>query len=145
MPSIREQILQAAIASIAGKTPAADRIYRSRAQMLERGELPAIVVKAGEDSSEQLDLSGATVKRELEVRLEFYGAGDPADQILDPVIVAAHAELMADSALASLAMYLEERGTSEPEFDVNDDGSAKIVVTYSATYFTQRNDLTAPG
>lgn len=140
MNSIREQILQAVVDSILNKTPAADRVFRSRVQALTREELPAVVIKAGDE--DVLQFGSGVVQRTLEIKLEFFGRGDPADQLLDPVIVAAHAELATSEFLAGLLHQFKEKSTDSPVFDDNDDSSGLIVVTYLATYLTSASDLT---
>lgn len=140
MSSVRSRILDAAVASLAGATPAADRVFRSRARMLERGELPAIVVSQGDERSEFL---GAGVYRHsLEVKLKFYDHGEDAEVNLDQVITPAHAALATSEYLVGLVKSLRLDRTDEPESDDNDDGSVCIKSTYVVTYSTAQHDLT---
>lgn len=140
MATIREQILQAVCAAIINNTPAAERVFRSRVQALTRDEMPAIVVKPGDEDVVQF--GGAVAQRALEIKVEFIGHGDPADQLLDPVIAAAHSALAANASLGGLLQQFKEKSTDSPVFDDNDDSTGLITVTYLATYLTPVGDLT---
>lgn len=140
--TLREQILQTICALLMNHTPAASRVFRSRVWALDRAELPAIVVKPGaEDIGQGEDISGVISPRNLEVRVELFGRGDPADQLLDPVIQSVNAAVMADRTLGGLAQWVTAQGVSEPEFDGTDDGSCMIVLSYTVVFSVLSNDL----
>ncbi len=140
MSTVREQILQAICTSLTNSTPASERVFRSRVQALTRDELPAIVIKPGDEDVVQFGTG--IVQRTLEIKVEFFGHGDPADQLLDPVISAAHTALSTNASLGGLLCQFKEKSTDGPVFDDNDDSSGLIVVTYLATYLTPAGDLT---
>ena len=53
MTTLRENILDDIVSSLAGTTNVGTRIYRSRVVPLQRGESPALVVEAISDTPEQ--------------------------------------------------------------------------------------------
>lgn len=137
--TIREQILQAVIDSMLDKTPAADRVFRSRVQALARDELPAIVVKPG--AEDVTGLGADILMHELEIRIEIYGRGEAADSQLDPVIDSVHGLMMSDTDLDLFVGAIALRGVSDPEFDDADDGSCVMQLIYMAQFCTTNNNL----
>lgn len=140
MNTHRETILLAVMAAVTGATPAGNRVYRSRAEAFARDELPAIVVKPGGETPQHI-ATGLT-QRGFDVHLEFHARGTPADQIVDPLIAAAHKVLMADQTLGGAVARLIEKETHEPEFAEADETAVHIAVTYTATYMTTATDIT---
>jgi hypothetical protein len=109
------------------------------AQALERDELPAIVVKPGQQDTKRLGMG--VDQHTLEIKLHLYGRGEPADELLDPVHEASHAVMLGE-AVSGLVRQVRLDQVGEPEFDDNDDTTACVTVTYVATYSTPQHDLT---
>ena len=139
MSSIAEQILTAAVAALTNKTPAGDRVYRSRSLALARDEAPAIVVRpANEDSNV---FSAGVDDNVLTMLVEVYVRGDPFDQIADPIVTAAHAFLHRDPGLRSLVTQIRKK---EKTWDGQeaDDTAGFVTTKYELRYLTAANDLT---
>lgn len=140
MTTQREQILTAVVALLSGNTPAGANVYRSRSDAFARGELPAIVVKPG---AEDVDNAARGIThRSFDVHVQVFARGTPADQLADPVVLAAHALLMAEQTLGGKVARLIEKGMAEPEFADGDDTAVMIQTTYVARYATPTGDLT---
>lgn len=138
MSSAREAILQAVVAVLGNSTP----VYRSRVEALSQGDLPAIVVMPGD---EQVSFPGrGMAQRNFNVLVEFHAQASAtlsADQVIDPLIVAAHAALMLNDTLGGKTARLIEQGMSQPEFYEGDDTRAHVTVTYTAVYATPSGDI----
>lgn len=138
--TLREQIIQAAIAALIGQTEAASRVYRSKAQALERDELPAVVVRPGQEDVKRLGMG--VDQHDLEIKLHLYGRGETADAVLDPIHDAANRALMTMAQSSGLIRQIRLDQIGEPDFDDNDDTTTCVVMTYVATYATPQHDLT---
>ena len=140
MTTQREQILTAVVTLLLGNTPAGSNVFRSRSEALARGELPAIVIKPG---AEDVDNTARGIaQRSFEVQVQVFARGTPADQIADPVVLAAHVLLMTEQTLGGKMARLIEKGTAEPDFADGDDTAVMIQTTYVARYATPAGDLT---
>lgn len=138
--TLREQIIESLIAALKGQTDAADRVFRSRAQALERDELPAIVVKPGQEDVKRLGMG--VDQHDLEIKLHLYGRGEAADAVLDPLHAASHRLVMAAGEASDVIRQFRLDQVSDPEFDDNDDTTSSIVVTYVAMFIAPQHDLT---
>jgi len=150
--SIREQILQALMATLAPvATAQGATLLRSPVHGVPREASPALLVFPESDTIVQRP--NDRVERQLVVRLVALAretrAGSPealADQILVAahVLVAAHAALFAHANLGGLALGLREL---DCEWDVDDAdaGAAALPARYQITYRTLCYDLARPG
>lgn len=140
MPSLREQILAAAHATLSGASPGGASVFRSRETSITRANTPAIVISAagGESTrqSDTMDKNNFTFKAEIFVR------GDPWDQLADAVDVPMHAALMSSIAIASLCIL---RRIAEDFESVEADKTAgTLTVSYRATFTTSALALDKP-
>lgn len=94
MASIREQILSAIVANLAGSgAPAGVTIHRMRTRPIEDDQLPAIMVYSEDDEPKPLGgqvFQAPLVERQLVIYLEYRAAGSQSispDEALDPLIV----------------------------------------------------------
>ncbi|MBL4835739.1 MAG: hypothetical protein JKY26_17450 [Pseudomonas sp.] len=144
MPSIQEQIIEQAKALIlASGSPAADRVYRSRTQAIQRAETPAIVIRPDlettERESEEVDRNQLELSVEILAR-ESPDGTVPWDSLADQVKVAVHAALMADNAFPQADRvqrfyidWVEEEG---------DNTAGNCMVRYRFIYLSSSYDLT---
>jgi len=142
MNTHRETILQNVLIALGGANVAGGRIFRSRSNALAANELPAIVLKAGNES---IDNSQRTISiRNFDVELEIVVHGDPADQLADPIIAAASAAILADQSLGDTVYRVVESSIGAPELADGNGTTGLARVTYTATYATRLNDNTTP-
>ncbi len=141
--SIREQILQAVIATL---SPVAKgmgvTIFRSPVVALLRDQMPAIVVFP---ENEVTDGQNTLAKRQLTIRVVAMARevdGNNAELVADQLMVASHAALMANNNLGGLCIKIRETGT---EWDIEDADARAVAIPakYDIEYRTQLNDLTA--
>ncbi|CAJ0862102.1 hypothetical protein R77567_01617 [Ralstonia sp. LMG 32965] len=88
--SIREQIIRAAEAAVNNGTPAGVPIcVRTAMQPSEQDQLPAMTVFPFRQTTNNKATGrwGDIVTHDLYLRFVVYGAGDPADGVLDPILV----------------------------------------------------------
>jgi hypothetical protein len=113
--SQRDAILDAVKAKLVAANVAAGRVYRSRREQLET--LPAVEIEQGGMQSGELAI-GVT-DHQLIVTVAVVAKGDTPDSTADPVLLAAHAALMADLSLG-LGNDVQLRTsweTAEPDID----------------------------
>jgi len=134
--SARENILQAIVTLINGAGGAS--VYRSREEPVTRQEGAVIVVRPEE---EQVDLVGmGHSKRMLTVVFEVTLRGAIPDQLADPILVALHSALMADTTLGGLCALVQEIGTKY-DFEMADQQALVAEVRYVVTYGTPARSL----
>lgn len=139
MPSKREQILSALEAMLIGATPAGANVFRSRVIAVGRAESPAIIVRPEEDIPEK-QFAGMVISS-VTVAIDVYTRGDVPDQLADPIIVAAHARIMADPAVGGLAS-LTLQGPAKWESQEADQTAGFATFLYHVRYTTKVSDLT---
>ncbi len=144
MPSIQEQIIEQAKALIlASGSLAADRVYRSRTEAINRAGTPAIVIRPDlettERESEEVDRNQLELSVEILAR-ESPDGTVPWDSQADQVKVAVHAALMApdvfpqaDRVQRFYIDWVEEEG---------DNTAGNCMVRYRFIYLGSSNDLT---
>ena len=140
MTTLRENILDDIVSSLAGTTNVGTRIYRSRVVPLQRGESPALVVEAISDTPEQ-NTSLPTPDWSLVVRVSVVVRGDVPDQQADPIVESLHAKLMADLTVGGNAIDIQPGNVS---FEMVDDDQPTGVIScdYLVRYSTELDDLT---
>lgn len=109
--SVRETILDAFVAALAGTVSVSTRIYRSRTQALTKDMSPALVVRWEQDQFEGVWVSDKQ-ERLLTVMLDVYTRGDVPDSIADAILVDAHSKIMADATLGGLVIDIYAGGTA---------------------------------
>ena len=144
--SIREQILQALMATLAPiATAQGATLLRSPVHGVPREASPALLLFPESDTI--VERPNDRVERQLVVRLVALaretGAGPP-EALADRILVAAHAALFAHANFGGLALGLREL---DGEWDVEDAdaGAAAIPARYQITYRTLATDLTQQG
>lgn len=138
MTTRRELIVQAVVSALAGTANVGTRIYRSREEVLERNEAPALIVSTeSEDPAE--DVSGITEKR-LTVSVGVYVRGAVPDQLADPVVESVHSKMMTEPTLGGLAMDISEGGTTW-EIDEADQTAAIVNMRFVVWYRHSRANL----
>lgn len=148
MNTHRETILTEVVTRLGPVAPT----FRSRSEALDRGELPAIVVKPGAEQNEKI--GNGVVRRAFQIVVEVHAAADssnPAmprtsDQIADTVIAPLHAALFVDkaagTALGGIAGDLLDKEMQEPVFVDGDETRVAITLLYEAVYSTNEKDIT---
>ena len=144
--SIREQILQALMATLAPVAAAQSAtLLRSPVLGVPREASPALLLFPESDTL--VERPNDRVERQLVVRLVALAretGAVPPETRADEVLVAAHAALFLNANLGGLALGLREL---DCEWDVEDAdaGAASIPARYQITYRSFASDLTRQG
>lgn len=143
--SVRETILQEIVSRLELTTGINGRAYRSRAEMVARGEMPALIIKPIGETPTQIT-SACKVDKVLQVAVLVIVHDNTPDQEADPIITDAHKRLMptsggfVDLTLGGLpgVQDIAEAGTN---FSIeNFDGV--IALTYEVKYRHSLGDPT---
>lgn len=126
--STHERILQRVQAALlAGGTPAGQRISRGRVDAFAPAELPAINVRR---APSQHDSSGSGFDHAtMEFELDLYTQGDDWETTVDDLHLQAHAVLLADVTLRTLARGLRCTRT-QPQAEASDRTAGRLTATY---------------
>ena len=138
MASIREQILSSLTTTL-GSTAGVTAVYRSRAVAIARAEAPVLIVQPGPGRSQRH--STCKLHHTMDVEVIVHTRGNIPDQLADPIIVSAHALIMADTTIGGLAVDIVPTN-SDPQIDPGDLSSMWWVHTYEVQYRTRDSDLT---
>ena len=95
--SIRETILQEVVSRLEATAGISGRVYRSRAEMVARGEMPALIVKPLVETPVQVT-SACKVDKNLQVAVLVCIHDNIPDQAADPIIADLHKRLMPTAA-----------------------------------------------
>lgn len=137
MSSKREQIL-AHIAITLGATAGIGTVYRSRVEAFARDEAPALVIEPIADRCQPY--STCKLDWTLDLAVVVHTRGPIPEQLADPIIVSAHALLMADRTLGNRVIDIVPTGT-DFQRDKADLLSLWQVNTYAIRYRTLGSDL----
>lgn len=145
MSSLREQILQAVAATLSA-VPAPDQtgyvtVYRDGVLAVRRTERFALVV----DWASEVAETQTSDRDECSLRLSVSALMVDTlrqDDVLDSVIVAAHAALMADRTLGGLAMAIYRRAASR-DTQTAEQVTNEISQGYEIVYRHKANDMEA--
>lgn len=144
--SIRETILQEVVTRLEATTGISGRAYRSRAEMVARGEMPALIIKPmTETPTEQT--SACKINKTLAIAILVCVHADVPDQSADAIITDAHKRLMptiggfVDLTLGGLpgVQDVAEAGTN---FSI-EGWDGVIGLTYEVKYRHAQGDPTA--
>lgn len=139
MSSVREQILLALATKLA--TVPNVTVFRSRENAVAREEGIAVLLQPeNEQVEKRASNPGGFVVKNLLLDISVIARGDPADQVADPALVAAHALVMADPTLGNLCAQIIEHST-EWKFDQADLTAVEVLVRYQIRYATTTNSL----
>lgn len=139
MASRRELILAEMVAALAGTVQVGSRIYRSRIEAFDRGELPAIVIQPVSDEPAQVNQ--ARLQWNLNFQVALYLVGDAPDELGDPIVDDIHSKIMAADNPAR--EYLVDILPNSVSFDI-EQGDKPVGVTtlgFVATYQTNLNNI----
>lgn len=115
---------------------------RSRTKPYEAASLPAVSVYPLREAAERVGgKTGPIIKRRLTIRIECRAVGEPADQVIDPM-VAWVTKALAGNTLNNLAHDIEETGT-EWEVELADKAYGLASIDFSILYQTKTTDQEA--
>lgn len=131
MTSRREQILAEIATRLAPVSGIGQRVYRSRAEAVSRGEMPCLIVEPIADPSEQVG-GMCKVDRRLTVKIAILVHADVPDQAADPILIDLYSRLIlpSDMTLGGLAIDIEPLG-EDFQFAATD---GVIITTYRIWY-----------
>lgn len=135
MNTYKETILQAVQTAITNANITSN-VFRSRYTPLsyENGEFPAIVIKRGQETIDNLN-QNASIRR-FQVLIESHARGTPSDQEADKLASQVALTLLSDSTLGGLVNRVFESEVNEPEFADSDGIQCSIPAVYTFTYAT---------
>lgn len=141
MATIREQIIEAAVAAVNDGPPAGvPQCKRTLMQPAEQAQLPAITVfpVREEIDSSKTGRWGPLIVRTLYLRFVIYATGDPADGALDPIVEWV-ARQIGGSSLGGLAQDAVEHELTW-QYDEGNYAVAAVAMDFRITYQTLRDD-----
>jgi len=121
--SIRNRIITQMVTVISSATTStvAGRVFRSRAQAMNRDESPAVYVRPISDQNRSIVVPFS--ERDLFVECVIVvRSSDTPDISADPIAVQIHAALFADTTLGGRSLDIEESDTSFDSEDVDNGG-----------------------
>lgn len=139
--SKREGILDAFVAALAGTAQVGSRIYRSRAQRLERDDAPALVVRWAQDQFDGAWVSDKQ-ERQLTVLLDVYTRGAVPDSLADAILVDAHSRIMTNGPLRALVIDIYA-GSATFDMEQADADAGFTTQEYVVQYRHAGTDLSA--
>jgi hypothetical protein len=140
MTTVRENIIEDIMSSLAGTTNVSSRIYRNRVVPISRGESPALIVEVVSDTPEQ-ETSLPTLTWSLQIRISVIVRGDEPDEVADPIVESLHSKIMADLTLGGNCFDVQP-GTVSFEMIDADQPAGVISCDYLVKYRTEIDDLT---
>jgi hypothetical protein len=136
--TLRESIIRAIIAALAGTDQVGSRIYRSRTQALQRGEAPALIVEPLNDNPNNDVLP--KLDWTLQVQVAVFTRGTPADELADPIVESVHRKIISDPSLNALINGVRPGPTSFMMVDADQDAGVTSLI-YEVRYRTSFADL----
>ncbi len=129
--SIREQVLAEIATRLTATNGIGQRVFRSRAEAVSRGEMPCLIVEPIADPAEPIGGICKTNRR-LTVKIAVLVHSDVPDQAADPILVDIHPRLISpsDISLGGLAVDIELLG-DDFQFAATD---GVIITTYRVWY-----------
>jgi len=141
MATIREQIIEAAVAAVNSGAPAGvPACVRTVMQPAEQAQLPTITVFPVREEVDPAKAGrwGPIIVRTLYLRFVIYATGDPADGALDPIVEWV-AKAIGGSQLGGLAQDAVEHELTW-QYDEGNFAVAAVAMDFRIEYQTLRND-----
>lgn len=141
MATIREQIINAAVAAVNSGAPSGvPQCVRTVMQPSEQDQLPTITVFPFREEIDNLKTGrwGPLIVRTLYLRFVIYASGNPADGALDPIVEWVSRQL-GGSNLGGLAQDAVEHELTW-QYDEGNFAVAAVAMDFRITYQTLRND-----
>lgn len=141
MSTIREQIIEAAVAAMNNSPPAGvPACVRTLMQPSEQDQLPTITTFPVREEVDpgKTGRWGPLIVRTLYLRFVIYASGDPADGALDPIVEWV-ARALGGSQLGGLAQDTVEHELTW-QYDEGNYAVAAVAMDFRITYQTLRND-----
>lgn len=111
MASIREQILAEVATRLAATTGVGQRVYRSRAEAVSRGEMPCLIIEPIADPAAPIG-GMCKIDRRLSIKVAILVHADVPDQAADPILVDMYPRLVSagDQTLGGLVIDVKPLG-----------------------------------
>lgn len=109
--SRREQILSEVATRLASTAGVNQRVFRSRAEAVSRGEMPCLIVEPIADTAEATG-GMCKIDRRLTIKVAVLVHADIPDQAADPILVDLYPKLISpgDTTIGGLALDIEPIG-----------------------------------
>jgi hypothetical protein len=146
--SERERIVEAAKAAVLKLGgPAGLTVHRHRTRPLEQASLPAVVLLLGLETVLRQTSAPPILDRELIFRAECLAEGEPADEVLDPILTWVEIQLTTDPDFLALVRQVEARRIIWNQEDRPHSAQqpvAAVAVEFAVLYRTRFGDPTSP-
>jgi hypothetical protein len=139
--TIRKQILKAMEAAVSSAPTLGGRVFRSRAQALDKKEWPGLIIRPADET-----VSPNSEVAERDFRVQFLiiaceEGNETADDIADAVIGEVHDLLSKDPSFGGLAAQLFEESTRWDFLDA-EGTTCELDVRYRVRLYTPEDSLT---
>src|SRR6185312_11552124 len=143
----REQILKTLVTQMKSISGMANSVFRSRNAPFIRDEFPAIVVDFLSDTPDQETFPQPICGWSLLVSVRVFTKEDiagnkSADEVADPLVLAAHGKMVGDPSLGGLSIDIQPAGVKNEILDA-DLATGIISLNYLVIYRTVQLDLLA--
>lgn len=139
MSTLRETILDAVVAALAGTTGAGVHIYRSRVSAIQADAPLSVVVRPAAEEPTPIVVS--FMDRLLDIEIEVRARGEIPDAAADDTVASVHSKIMADLTLGGACLHIEE-GATDWSFGEADEALCLVTLRYRIRYRTADNSLT---
>lgn len=135
---VRARLRYAVAALVTGLVPTGNRVYRSRAFVLSRDQLPSLSVYTPEEEVLSVTLEEpSTIQRNLTVVIEGHAEKDDlVEDILDEIALAVELAMAASITVDAIGLPAQLLTTSTQIIDEGDIPLGVIRLTYQIPYST---------
>lgn len=139
MSHVRQQLRDTLAATLTGLATTGASVYVNRAKALAAAQLPALVVRVGDESIEPLDMGWpGTLARNVRFDVEALASGAAAADTLDTVLAEVEVALTASWSVATLGdrlkMPLQLEGVEVAFEDETNPPLGSLIAGFVSTY-----------
>lgn len=133
----RQAIREAVVAQLAGKTAAAERVFKTREVPWRTAELPGIAVYANEETAEPASITQRDLRRTLSVAvLAVVSISEDVDDALDALALEIEMAMAADPQLGGAAFDSWLTGTKIEMTNAQGRLIGCVELTFDVRYYT---------
>jgi hypothetical protein len=117
-------------------------VERQRSLPINEDLLPAALIYVLRETATKIQGRSTVMRREVVIRVELRAAGEPSDQLLDPLRQWVVSQMAVDFKCGGLAKEIEEI-SSQWDQKAEDLVVGASAIDYRVTYYTKVDDLTS--
>lgn len=137
-----ELIIQAVIAAVSSVYQLSGRVYRDKQTVLDKGALPAAVVR--EEAEDPPVIKNVVADRTMTLAIDLIATGDSGRTSIDTARAQLHRTVWNDPSFGALALGFDEAG-SEWNDEYAEQSVYALTVRYRVSYRTMADDLELVG